>query len=182
MGVGKHSGDIVSGRSRHHQHFRGLHRNSMAVAQIDKTRFTHHNGNGSSAARTLQEALHLPKQSWWSKYFKWENNLTVAGKTVEKGWVVPQQLGIAMIVVVLGVVGWAYKSGTADQRETRDSIIRMETMLNERTQTIKEQQAKFEEQLETEKRIGELQREQQNDKLRDMKAALSQKGIIVTKE
>lgn len=154
----------------------------MALARVEETRFTKSNGNGGSlAAKTLQETLQLPrKESWWERNFKWEKNLTVAGRTLEKGWVVPQQLGIALIVVILGVIGWAYKSSTADQRETRDSIIRMETMLNERTQTIKEQQAKFEEKLETEKRIGELQREKQNNEIRDMKAALGQKGIRVT--
>lgn len=118
-----------------------------------------------------------PPISGWRKYFRWEN-LTVAGREV-KGWVVPQQLGIALIVLILGVIGWAYKSNTSDQRETRDAIIEMKTMLNERTQTFKEQQAEFKEQLDTERRIAELQREQQRNETHELKAALRQSGIRI---
>lgn len=50
--------------------------------------------------------------TWWERikhrWFKWERNLTVAGRTIEKGWVVPQPLGIALIIVLLGGVGGLY--------------------------------------------------------------------------
>lgn len=116
-----------------------------------------------------------PQPPWWHKYFTWERNLIVAGRSVEKGWVVPQPLGVALIVLMLGVVGWAYTSNTKDARDTRESIIRMETMLNERTQTFKEQQAELRQQFDTERRVAELQREKQRDEIRDMRASLPQK-------
>lgn len=51
-------------------------------------------------------------EPWWVKYkerwFKWERNLIVAGKVIEKGWVVPQPLGIALLLVILGGVGGLY--------------------------------------------------------------------------
>ena len=135
------------------------------------------NGNGS-----LQQTLDVPQTSWWHNYFKWET-LTVAGRTVEKGFVISPAIAGILLASLLGMAGWAYKSSTADGRETRDSIIRMETLLNERTQTIKEQQAKFEQKLDSEKRIAELQREIQRDELRNIQTALSRKGIqIPTKE
>ena len=100
----------------------------------------------------------------------------MAGREV-KGWVVPQPLGVALLVVLLGAVGWAYKSSTADQRETLISITRIETMLDERTKTFKEQQAELKAEMKDEHAVAALQREQQDKELRSMKAALEQKGI-----
>lgn len=129
----------------------------MAVAQIDKTRFTKHNGNGSSAARTLQEALHLPKESWWAKNFKWEKDLTVAGRTVEKGWVIPQQLGIALIILILsGLAGlyWTMDSRIdakdAAYQQQRDMLIEIKTELK----LAKEHEVEARERLE--RQIGDL--------------------------
>lgn len=110
----------------------------MSVTKIDQSRFTQHEENGgSSAARTLQEALHLPrKESWWKQYFKWEKNLTVAGRTIEKGWVVPQPLGIALIVLILSGVAGLYWTMSARieakdnaYQEQRDMLIEIKTEL-----------------------------------------------------
>ena len=49
-----------------------------------------------------------PEQPGWKKYFKWEDNLTVANRTIEKGWVVPQPLGIALCIILIGGVGGLY--------------------------------------------------------------------------
>lgn len=64
----------------------------------------------------------------------------MAGKVIEKGWVVPPALGVALIVVMLTSVGalyWRMSDRVEDAnrsiRDQRDAIIRMETMLNERT-------------------------------------------------
>jgi hypothetical protein len=112
--------------------------------------------------------------SGWRKWFTWET-LTVAGRTVEKGWVVPQPLGIALIVVMLGGIGWAYRSSTEDSKATLKAMTRIETLLDERTTTFKEQQAQLRSELETERRVAELQREKQRDEIRDLKASLPQK-------
>jgi hypothetical protein len=75
---------------------------TRAVNAADRTR----------ASRRLQEAFQPPKtvEPWWTtlwrRWFKWET-LTVDGKVIEKGWVVPQPLGIALLVVVLGFGGTA---------------------------------------------------------------------------
>lgn len=90
------------------------------------------NGN----PRPLQVALDKPQVSWWQRYFKWET-LTVAGRTIEKGWVVPQPLGIALLVVMLGGVGslyWRLTDKVADStvtqarenRELREMLIRID--------------------------------------------------------
>jgi hypothetical protein len=127
----------------------------------------------------LHRALDAPQVKWWHRFFKWEPNLTVANKVIEKGFVITPQIAGILLVAFLSVLGWAYKSNTADQRETRDAIIEMKTMLNERTQTFKEQQAEIKSQMDTERRVAEIQREKQRDELRDMKVALQLKGIRV---
>lgn len=93
-------------------------------------------------------------------------------KIIEKGFVITPQVAGILLGAFLAVLGWAYKSNTADQRETRDAIIEMKTMLNERTTTFKEQQAELKGQVETERQVATLQREKQRDEIRDMKAEL----------
>lgn len=128
--------------------------------------------NGSGR---LQAIVDAPEVSWWRKYFKWEN-LTVAGKEV-KGFIVTPTIAAVLLAAFLGAVGWAYKSSTTDQRETLIAITEMKTMLNERTNSFREQQAQMRNELDTERRVAELQREKQRDEIRDMKAALQQRGI-----
>lgn len=103
-----------------------------------------------------------------------------SGKTIEKGWVVPQPLGIALIVLVLGAIGWAYRGSTADNRETRDSIIRMETMLNERTRVFNEQQAKLEKKLEDEVKLASMYREDDAKEKIELRLSLKQRGIVIS--
>lgn len=126
----------------------------------------------------LREAEPVTIPTWYKRLFRWET-IIMPHKTVDKGFVVTPTIAAVLLAAFLGAVGWAYKSNTADQRETRDAIIEMKTMLNERTQTFKEQQAKIESDLATERRVAELQREKQRDEVRDMKAALQQSGIKV---
>lgn len=109
----------------------------MALARVEETRFTKHNGNGGSlAAKTLQETVLRARETWWSKNFKWEKNLTVAGRTIEKGWVVRPQLGTALIILILTGVGTLYwtMSARIDAKDNayqqqRDMLIEIKTEL-----------------------------------------------------
>lgn len=94
-----------------------------------------------------------PQPKWWRKYFKWEN-LTVAGREV-KGWVVPQQLGIALIVLIIsGAVGmyWrmdskieaATKAAEVTAKENRDLLIRLDQRLIDKDVHDKEKDEQFE--------------------------------------
>lgn len=96
----------------------------------------------------------------------------MAGKVVEKGFVITPGIAAVLLAAFLGVLGWAYKSSTADSRETRDSIIRMETMLNERTRTFNEQQAKLEAEVKEERDMGRIYREDQNRKIMELAQAV----------
>lgn len=106
----------------------------------------------------------------------------MAGREV-KGFVVTPAMAVTLSVVLLttflGAIGWAYKSSTADSRETRDAVIRMETLLNERTRNFERQQDKAEAELKDERTLSQLHRENEDKKLRDIKSALEQKGIHV---
>ena len=167
----------MSGRSRHHEHFRDLHKQSMAIAKIE-TR-PHTQQNGGSADRVLHEVLQIPREpTFWDRLFKWEK-VSVAGKTVEKGFVVTPGIAAVLLAAFLGVLGWAYKSSTAESRETRDAIIRMETMLNERTTTFKERQQEMQNKLDNEIKLAEMRREQEATKRASLLATLRQKGIII---
>lgn len=68
----------MSGRSRHFQDFRGLHRSSM-LTRVEKPIFTKPtNGNGqSSPAEVLQSELHLPRPD---EPFPYLENIMVAAK------------------------------------------------------------------------------------------------------
>lgn len=75
-------------------------------------------------------------QPWWRKHFQWERNLTVAGRIIEKGWVVSQGMGIALIVVMLGGVGGLYwriidKQAEAgkETQSVRELLIRLDQRL-----------------------------------------------------
>lgn len=125
----------------------------------------------------LHRIFDAPKPTPWQRFFKWEN-LTVAGREV-KGFIISPTIAAILLTAFLGMAGWAYKTSTADQRETLIAITEMKTMLNERTNTFKEQQATMRGELDTERRVAELQREKQRDEIRDMKAVLEQRGIRV---
>lgn len=84
----------------------------------------------------VMDASRKTGEPWWSKYFKWEHNLTVAGRTIEKGWVVPQPLGIALIVVMLGGVGTLYwrvtdkvSDSAREVQQVREMLIRVDQRL-----------------------------------------------------
>lgn len=129
----------------------------MSLAQVERPKFTKTNGNGvSSAATVLQEALHLPRP-WWTQLFKWENNLIVSGRTIEKGWVIPQPLGIALILLILSGVGTIYwrldsRIDAKDQayQEQRDMLIEIKTELK----LSKEHEAEARQRLEHQ--LGDL--------------------------
>jgi len=102
----------------------------------------------------------------------------VSGKEV-KGFVVSPGIAVVLLGALLSVVGWAYTSNTKDSRETHDAVIRMETMLNERTQRFKDEQAEFKAKLEDERTLAKLQRDNQDKQLVKMLIALKAKGINI---
>jgi len=99
------------------------------------------------------------------------------GKTIEKGFVITPGIAAVLLAAFLAVLGWAYKSSTADSRETRDSIIRMETMLDERTRTFDAQQAKLQAEIKEERDMGQVYRERQNEKMMKITLAMQANGI-----
>lgn len=120
-----------------------------------------------------------PETSWWSKNFKWESLTMPSGRTIEKGFVVSPQIAGIFLVAFLGMVGWAYKSSTADSRETLIAITEMKTMLNERTRVFNEQQTKLESELKDERSIAALHREKAKEKQSELIYALKEKGIVI---
>lgn len=102
-----------------------------------------------------------------------------SGRTIEKGFVVSPQIAGIFLVAFLGMLGWAYKSSTADSRETLIAITEMKTMLNERTQKFNENQAKLEAELKDERSIAALHREKAKEKQTELIFALKEKGIVI---
>lgn len=156
----------------HFNRFRDKHR--MAVREHIEHDLTSPS-NGRDTATNMHDTL-LP--SGWRRIFHWET-LIVSGRTVEKGFVVTPVIAGVLLAAFIGAVGWAYKSNTADQRQTLISLTRIETMLDERTKSFDKEQAKLESQLETEHSVAEMQREKQRDEMRNMKAAIQQRGIKI---
>lgn len=154
------------------------------ISQVDAKGHAQEARERTRAARRLQaveQAVEPQKPAathpqWWHKYFHWEPLTLENGRTVEKGFVITPGIAAVFLAAFLGVLGWAYKSSTADSRETRDSIIRMETMLNERTRTFNEQQAKLDAEMKEERDMGRVYRERQNEKMTELSAALKQNG------
>jgi len=96
----------------------------------------------------------------------------VAGRTIEKGWVVPQPLGIALLVVILGGVGSLYwriidKQNAQDVmvnsklQEQRDLLIRLDQRLMDK-QSVDD---KVERERKEKDDLQDLQIKQVNDKL-----------------
>ena len=132
---------------------------------------------GSNGANiTLPETLLPPATgTWWERikqrWFHWEP-LTVAGRVIEKGWVVPQPLGIALLVVILGGVGSLYwrivdKQNAQDVtvnsklQEQRDLLIRLDQRLMDK-QSVDD---KVERERKEKDDLQDLQIKQVNDKL-----------------
>jgi hypothetical protein len=129
----------------------------MAQQHIDvnahRAAFREHRANPTY---DLQETVE--RESWWKRYFKWET-LTVAGRTIEKGWVVPQGLGIALIVFVLGFAGtlhWRVTDAvdkistkqTADTQEIRVLLNRLDERSLQDDKYRREQKQDIQQQLE----------------------------------
>lgn len=105
--------------------------------------------SGNGKLQAVIDAPHLKQAQWWRKFFRWEPNLTVAGRTIEKGWVVPQPLGIALLVVILGGVGSLYwritdrvdaigdKQATEMQTQ-REMLIRLDQRLIDKNERDRE--------------------------------------------
>lgn len=91
----------------------------------------------------LQEILHArpvdvdtEPETWWKRWFKWET-LTVAGRTIEKGWVVPQGLGIALIIFILGFAGtlhWRVTDAVSTLAKDNQDMRILLNRLDERSQ------------------------------------------------
>lgn len=101
------------------------------------------------------------------------------GKTIDKGFVISPTLAGIFLVAFLGILGYGYKSSTADSRETRDAVIRMETMLDERTATFKERQAEERQRLDNEISMAQIRREQESKDKNKLLAKLREKGIVI---
>jgi hypothetical protein len=124
---------------------------TRAVNAADRTR----------TQRRLQEAVQPSKsiEPWWSelwhRWFQWET-LTVAGKVIEKGWVVPQPLGIALLVVVLGFGGTAIwrvsdaiaKLGT-DNSDMRILLNRLDERSQQDDKHRREEKQQLQQQIES---------------------------------
>lgn len=129
----------------------------MSVSKIDESRFTKTNGNGSSAARTLQEALHLPRErTFLEKLFKPEN-LTVAGREV-KGFVIPHWAAGVLLAAILGGMGYMYRSFSGEQQVQREMLIEMKTELR----LAKEHELEYRNEFKTKLNVQQLQIEQLN--------------------
>jgi hypothetical protein len=118
---------------QHFDRFKDLHKQGMALAQVDNPNFTHSNGRSSS--RKMQEVLHLPEslpakqqwrdrlRSWWYRFAReWEPvtvNKSVDSITMPKWFV---------IAILTGAIGYGIQSSwrSADQR---DMMIEMKTEL-----------------------------------------------------
>lgn len=100
----------------------------------------------------------------------------MAGREV-KGFVVTPMIAGIFLTAVLSVLGWAYTTNTKDARETRDAVIRMETMLNERTRNFEREQDKFNADLKDERRLAQLHRDNVDKKQFQIETALKAKGV-----
>lgn len=115
-----------------------------------------------------------------ASYFQWEA-LTVAGREV-KGFIVSPTIAAILLTAFLGMAGWAYKSSTADSRETLIAITEMKTMLNERTHNFEREQDKMETKLDNEVKLAQMQREADAKKKTQLLLALRAKGITIDLE
>lgn len=136
--------------------------------RADRAKQRNRNGHRLEVAAVSPEPdAPLPTKSW-RDFFRWEN-LTVDGREV-KGFVVSPQIAGIFLVAFLGMLGWAYKSTTADSRETLKAITRMETLLEERTRTFERGQDKMEE------RFGSVEAWQQVTNKEIVKLQLQRQG------
>lgn len=117
---------------RHFANFKTAHRESMALAKVDRTRFT---SNGRSSANAMQDVMHLPdalpvKQALrdrlrglWHRFEReWEPitvNKSIDSVTMPKWFV---------IAILTGAIGYGIQSSwrSSDQR---DMMIEMKTEL-----------------------------------------------------
>lgn len=125
------------------------------------------NTNGTHARNGLQGVGH-PRIQWWKRWFEWEHNLIVAGRTIEKGWVVPQGLGIALIILMLGGVSglyWRMSEKVIEQnsklQDQRELLIRMDQRLMDKQSTDE----KIEREHRNKDDLQDLQIKDVNDKL-----------------
>jgi hypothetical protein len=123
--------------------------------------------NGHKTAQSMQENAQAPP--WYRRHlFPKGERLTVGGRTVERGWIVTPGIAGVLLAAFLSALGYGYTSNRTDSRETRDAIIRMEAVLNERTTTFKNQQDEMQRKLDDEVKLAQLQRENQNEKIREL--------------
>lgn len=144
-------------------------RNEAEVNEA-RTAFRHYRGSNGSHV-VVDEILQPPSTSRWTRfrdrYFKWEN-LAVAGRTIEKGWVIPQGLGIALIVLMLGGISglyWRMSEKVVEQngklQDQRELLIRMDQRLMDKQSTDE----KIEREHRNKDDLQDLQIKDVNDKL-----------------
>lgn len=127
------------------------------------------------AAERVGARIETPtlSQPWWHKYFRWEKNLTLAnGRTIEKGWVVPQPLGVALLVIIIGGVGslyWRVTDKVADMDEKqrvemqaqREILIRLDQKLTDKNA----HDAEFKSKLIDDQKLQDMQIQDLKDRL-----------------
>lgn len=106
-----------------------------------------------SANGKEQEPLDLPEPHsvpWYKQIFKWESLTMATGRTIEKGWVVPQSLGVALIIAMLSCTGVLYwrvvdkqtaqdKEYAQKNQELREMMVRIDQRLLDKNERDKEQ-------------------------------------------
>lgn len=134
----------------------------MAQQQLNvnahRAAFREHRANPTYDLQGIVE----PGEPWWKRYFKWET-LTVAGRTIEKGWVVPQALGVALIIFILGTamttlgaagaLYWrvtdAVELQSGETRNLRELVIRLDERMIQKDNNDKERNNDLREELES---------------------------------
>lgn len=92
----------------------------------------------------------------------------MAGRTIEKGWVVPQPLGIALLLVMLGGVGSLYWRMTDKVAESAHETQQIREMLIRLDQRLADKQAvddKIDHERQNKDDLQDLQIKDVNEKL-----------------
>lgn len=130
-------------RGRHFAHFRTAHRQSMALAQVEKQHST--SSNGSTSARTMHDVLHLPEQLPLGMrirvYLKKGWDPITVNKHIES-ITMPKWIASAILVAVLAfaATSWWRLSDQRDMLIELKTEIRMQKEFEaERTKEFKAQ-------------------------------------------
>lgn len=161
---------------RHGHNFRTAHRQSMALARVERRDFT---SNGASAAKAMQESVHLPEslptklhwreriKSWWFRFKReWEPvtvNKSIDSVTMPK-WIA---IGIFGAVLAFGTQQWWRSS------DQRDMLIELKTELR----MAKEYEAERTKQLNEQAQLNKVYIDNMTNQLNVIKGMLSMQQV-----